>query len=826
MNLKFWINLWLIAFLSLNALNAFSQTHKITGKVIDTKSGETLPFVHIIFNSANKGITSDIDGEFTVSDIAEVDFLKFSYVGYQSVSYSKTQLLSKQNLVVKMTKKTFDIGEVIVFPGENPAHRIIRAVLENRKENNPDKLESYSYKAYHKTFYTIDLEKMRLPVKKGSIGNVDTSKVDSTYLRIKKLVNRQHLFMSESVSEFKYKRPGKKNEKILISRVSGLKEPFLVLLSTQLQSFSFYNDMFTLLDSRYVNPISRGSTNRYFFNIEDTTYTERGDTVFSISFRPKKGKNFEGMQGVLNINSYKYAVQSAVAEPVEEIGLVNVKIVQNYKLVNDKHWFPNELNTDIEFSNLLNKTKGNRFPLVAISKSYIKDVKLNERFKDKEFSGLEMVVPKKAFTRNDSMWNKLRGDTLNTKEKETYAVIDSLGEKHNLDLKVKTIKTLSYGYIPLKVVDFDPFSLFDFNDYEGSRPGLRLKTNDNVSSFFSIAGYGAYGFNDEQWKYGSSIRFNLSPKHEAVLNAGYKYDVEESAGYSFFEEQSGMNMSEFYRRFFIKDMTYNESYSVNFQFRALKRWKVNVFASQITRQNTSMYTFSGAGDFNQPLAKYYFHETGLQLKYAPNESKIFVAGELFASDMYNSPVLHINYIKGVKTFNSDFDYSKLEAKLNLSFLTKAFGRTNIQLVAAKVFGDELPYFMLYNGHGSYYGLNLETANSFSTMRMNEFLSDEFVSFHFRQDFGTLLFKAQKFKPEVVLTTSVGFGQLEKPGLHNAIEFNTLEKGYYESGLLVNYLIRTFKIVGLGVGAFYRYGPYSYSNNSDNFAYKFTLMFKL
>jgi hypothetical protein len=203
MNLKFWINLWLIAFLSLNALNAFSQTHKITGKVIDTKSGETLPFVHIIFNSANKGITSDIDGEFTVSDIAEVDFLKFSYVGYQSVSYSKTQLLSKQNLVVKMTKKTFDIGEVIVFPGENPAHRIIRAVLKNRKENNPDKLESYSYKAYHKTYYTIDLEKMRMPVKKDSIGNVDTSKVDSTYLRIKKLINRQHLFMSESVSELK-----------------------------------------------------------------------------------------------------------------------------------------------------------------------------------------------------------------------------------------------------------------------------------------------------------------------------------------------------------------------------------------------------------------------------------------------------------------------------------------------------------------------------------------------------------------------------------------------------------------------------------------------
>jgi hypothetical protein len=825
MNLKVLISPLLIAFLFVSFFSAKSQTNELTGKVIDEKSKKPLPFVHIIFNSKNEGVTTDIDGRFAISNPESLDFLKFSYVGYETKVYQKSELLNSQRLEVNMVKKTFDIGEVTVHPGENPAHRIIKEVLRNRKENNPEKLASYSYKAYHKTYYTVDLEKMHKKVKKDSLGNVDTAKVDSGYLRVKNLVEKQHLFLMESVSERKYKGPGKISEKVLATRVSGFKDPSIIMLSTQLQSFSFYDEMFTLLDSRYVNPISTGSTNRYFFNIEDTTYTERGDTVFSISFRPKKGKNFEAMEGVLYINSYKYAVQSVVAEPVEEIGAFNVKIVQNYQLIDGKHWFPTELNTDIIFSDLDNRNSGNRFPMVGISKSYIKDVTLNEEYKNSTFSAIEMDVAKNAFTRDDSIWFQLRGDSLGRLEKRTYAFIDSLGEKHHFDLKLKTYKTIFTGYIPVKFIDFDPFGLLNFNVYEGYRPSIRIKTNDKISSFFSIGGFGAYGFNDEKWKYGGDVRFNLAPKQEVQLNLGYKYDVEESAGYSFFKERGNMNSTELYRPFFIKDMTYNESYFMSFQLRTLKHWKVNVFTAQSTRQNTSDYYFENVDGFDEPYTKYNFYETGLQLKYAPNEDITYVAGELFASDPYSSPVLYLNYIKGFKNQESDFDYSKLEAKLNLSFLTKAFGRTNLQVVAGKVFGD-LPYFMLYNGHGSYYGFDVETANSFATMRMNEFLSDEFFSIHFRQDFGSLLFKTKKFQPEVVLTTSYGFGQLEKPELHQNIEFNTLEKGYFESGMLINYLFKQLNVIGYGVGVFYRYGPYSFSNNSDNFAYKFTIMFKL
>ena len=62
-------------------------------------------------------------------------------------------------------------------------------------------------------------------------------------------------------------------------------------------------------------------------------------------------------------------------------------------------------------------------------------------------------------------------------------------------------------------------------------------------------------------------------------------------------------------------------------------------------------------------------------------------------------------------------------------------------------------------------------------------------------------------------------------LHYNIEFKTLEKGYYESGVLFNNMLNQL-FIGYGLGVFYRYGPYSLEKTIDNFAFKFTINFKL
>ena len=54
---------------------------------------------------------------------------------------------------------------------------------------------------------------------------------------------------------------------------------------------------------------------KYIFIIEDTLYTEMQDSVFVISYRPKPNTNFDGLEGLLYINSNKWAIQNAIARP-------------------------------------------------------------------------------------------------------------------------------------------------------------------------------------------------------------------------------------------------------------------------------------------------------------------------------------------------------------------------------------------------------------------------------------------------------------------------------------------------------------------------------
>jgi hypothetical protein len=57
--------------------------------------------------------------------------------------------------------------------------------------------------------------------------------------------------------------------------------------------------------------------------------------------------------------------------------------------------------------------------------------------------------------------------------------------------------------------------------------------------------------------------------------------------------------------------------------------------------------------------------------------------------------------------------------------------------------------------------------------------------------------------------------------HENQNFNTLEKGFYESGLEINKLF-----FGFGLSFTYRYGSYHLPHFDDNLAFKFTFNINL
>ena len=805
----------------------FAQ-QKVSGKIIDHDSKQTLAFVTVLEKGTTNGTLSDIDGKFSLNlkTGGNQVVLVFSYLGYitkeLTVDLSKTEALK-----VQLQNQGVDLSEVIIKPGVNPALRIIKKVSQNRDQNNPEKMNSFSYNSYNKMFVTADMS-----ASEDSVKGYDSKDAKG----MSKFFQKQHLFLTESVSKREYLLPGRNNEKVMASRVSGFKSAPFTLLATQMQSFSFYDDWVNVFDINYLNPIADIAINKYNYTLEDTLY-EGNDSVFIISFQPKRNKNFTSLKGVLYINTNTYAVQNVIAEPNQDDQSISIKIQQKYEYVQGKQWFPVQLNTDWIYKNISAKvdSSGPSSNMKAISRSYITGIELNPELSKKNFSEVEVSIDKNADKKDEAFWNQYRVDSLNRKDKETYRMVDSVGKAENFDKKALAFEALLTGQIPIKFVNLDVNEIIGFNQYEGYRVGLSLRTNHKVSDAFSVGGYVAYGFWDEAWKYGGSADIRLWKKKELKWDVAYRKDVLETAGISFGEKFQGISNMEVVRNLsvFMKDKY--ELMQTGFSFRTMKYFKVNAFVNHQQRISpVASLTYENANALVRDT--FNINEAGLKIK--------FLFREKFMQTLRNKislgsdyPVVYLNVIKGIASdfgsLKGKYDYLKTEVKMNYSYKVNTYGKENICIVAGKVFGNDLPYTLQYNGFGNNFAnrsfasnpglkqFGIASEHCFETMIPNEFVSDQFASLFFSHNFGKFLKPSKKFNPELELVHNMGIGTSSSTKQIFNLGYKTMDKGYFESGIKLNCLMKS-GISGIGLGAFYRYGPYSLTEPVKNFAFKLTL----
>ena len=811
------------------SLASFGQTD-IKGTVIDKVSHRPLPFVNIVYSKTKQlGTTSDLDGRFHITYEKQVDNLELSFIGYKTLNISLKNLNSQNNIIIKLEPETFKIPDVDVYAKENPAHRIINNAIKNRKKNNPETLATYQYQSYNKMFFTFDvffyrngdtLTSEQIPL------NDTINALDSNLQKINKLKENQYLFLMESVTEKKYKRAGKVNEKIIASRVSGIQNPTFALIGTQLQSFTIYSDYISILGKTYLSPLSKNSCNKYLFIIEDTLINTASDTTYTLSYRPRRNKNFDGLEGILQINTKQFAVENFSTTSTEQEGL-GITIRQKYEAIQDSIWFPKQLDADIIFKNILfsntspsSGNKTNKTYIYGKSKTYIQNIQLNRPIKNREFSHIAVDYQADANRKDNLFWNRYRIDSISQKELNTYRIIDSLGDVHNFENKLRFLTYLSKGEIPVGPLSIHLNQIIDFNVAEGFRLGLGLSTNDKISKNATLGGYGAYSFGDDKWKYGGHLKFNLRDYFDSYFDINYQNDVIEEGGFSFLETNSFLTQ-ETYRDYLIKNIVYEESAELAIETRFAYYLKTRVY-TKFSRINYYNPYYELAVE-QESIKQFEIPEVGLQLRYAYFERYIRTPMGMQALKS-NFPVVFFNISKSIPFENYTLDYTRLWGKIEKRFTIRNAGISSISLQAGLALG-ELPYHKLYNGRGSYYPFSIVALNSFGTMRLNEFMSNQFIYFFYRHNFGKLIFKSTKFQPEFSIVQNMGWGKLNNPKQQTGISYQTLEKGYYESGLVIDNLFSNSSYA-YGVGVYYRYGPYALSKTIDNFAFKLSLKIKL
>ena len=791
----------ILIFLIVSCFSGFSQKYIVGGKVNDSATGEPLAFVNIVINDGKYGGATDIDGKFELNSQNKINSLTFSYVGYEKLV--KQISVSPEDLAVSLKRTSYNLSEVVIIPGENPAHRIIEKVIDNRKINDPENIKAFSYTSYDKMIFTAEMDSL----------NKTQLLSDSSFIKLQEFLNEQHFFMMETVAKGKYLAPDKSYQKVIANRVSGFKDPLFVFLISQFQSFSFYKPIIKIFDKNYINPVSPGSINKYFFLLEDTTY-QGNDTVFIISFRPLKNKNFDGLKGLLYINTYGYAIQNVIAEPARDEDGIGIKIQQQYELINREKWFPVQLNTDLTFKNI----NVNSISFIGQGKSYLRDIVLDEDFVKKEFNNILIDVEPNAHLRPEAYWNEYRVDSLNSKERKTYHVIDSLGEEFKFDKLGSAFDKILSGKIPVGFVDIDLHKLMRYNDHEGYYLGIGLHTNERISRFFIIGGYFGYGFRDKTTKYGGDLQLNLHRNSELAIKFTYINDLTESGSVDCFDRYESLYSAEMLRQFLVRRMDRTIIKKADVGFRPFDYLKMNIAFSQTSKKPEYDYFF-GTTEKNVTVGvdEFDFTELAVGFRYAYGEKFIRNTKKKISLGT-NYPVVHFQYTHGFDgLIDGEFNYDRFDLWVTKSVYIKYFGRSSFELNGGYISGD-IPATNLYNGHGSYRNFTIFAPFSFGTMRMNEFLANKYFSIYYQHNFGKLLFRAKWIEPEILFTTNVGFGWLDDTQSHFEIDVKSFEKGYYESGLLINKIINLGSY-NMGAGVLYRYGRYSFSHQKDNLAWK-------
>jgi len=807
----------LAAFLMI-VLNVQSQ-YLIKGKILDANTGESLAFANITFNDIkNKGVISDINGNFKFTSEVAIKKINVNYLGYQD---STIDVNSSDFIIIKLKPSLENLDEVVITNGENPALRIIRKVIANRDKNNPLKKGGFQYTSYSKSIIdSKELQKEADSTRNAYLEMIDKGELDIENDSLdsfeKTLIKKGtfHIAVLESVTQRKFLPPDLSEEKVIASRVSGFKNAYLTMLATELQPFGFYEDNISLLDINFLNPIAKGSIKRYDYFLEDELL--RGnDTIFNISFQPKPEANIDGLKGFMYINSNGYAIQNIVAEPAQDL-ITTLKIQQKYSRINEQDWFPEQLNFIIKLNDV-------DTDIFIDGKTYLKDIKLLDTLQRKDFSEVALKYNKDATGKDEDFWNTYRTDSLSQKEQVTYQVIDSLGEEFKFDKTLNVINSVSTGNIPWGVVNIKLNRFLDYNKFEGLRLGGGLETNDKLFENFSVGGYFAYGFKDENWKFGTHARYDINKSEDFSVEASYTNDVREIGTSSLQNNRFSIYGNP--RSLIASTMDIVEQYQIKLTRRDFNylTWSAALRNEWVRPQYNYVFL-----DNSQFISNYRNTEAILNLRYAHRE-RIVETPLRRVSLGTTYPVFNLRYAKGFDSFlDGTFDYHKLEANIHQSFFSKYLGRTRYNLQAGYIDGN-IPVGLLFTGEGSYdEDFPVVMYDRFQTMFLYEFLSDRYVNLFLTHDIGSLLFRSEKFSPGVILHHNMGWGDLDNSSAHN-FQFQTKDQIFLESGLELTNLVKLQSFgtnMGIGVGGFYRYGFYTLDKSSDNFVLKLNVTFSL
>lgn len=772
MKKNYLINLFIIGFYLLSTHYTVAQNiFLVKGKVIDAQTNEPIPFVSVNFKSSSIAKNTDFEGNFSF-ELSKLpsNSLIFSSLGYQTKEFALSKDSLLQNIRMYLPPSEIKLNEVKVYAkGENPAFKIIRSVVERKKENNFKNLEGFDYNSYTKI--EVDLNNLGKKLQERNI----TKKVSEAINQVGTLKDEDGknlipTFISESYSHYFF-RNNPRLSKEIIERTNvkgvGVTDGSLTsqVIGSTFQQYNFYQNQVEVLNKTFTSPIADDWKLVYDYFLMDSVYF--GDAFcYKIDFIPKRKQDL-AFSGSIWVEKKSFAlaqIDVTISKDANLNFIDRIKIQQESEPIGQA-WFPVKNRIVVDVANLSESAAG----LLIKFTGYNENINSNT-VQDAKFFDQAIEINPNFSSADSKYWQMVRPEPFSQQEELAFKMIDTIKNIKVIKKYSDLMLLLSSGYKKIFTgIELGPLVYSAaLNDLEGFRLRLGFRTNTEFSKNWVLSAYAAYGTKDENWKMGAEVTRIFSRKPWTTLSIKTSNDLEQ-VGLRGEDLGLGAIFSAYLRFGTMMRPYYENEHKLQFQ-REIKKGIFTTLGFR-TRSFEPLFDFSYRTDyrlaeFSPVIHQFNTSEFFTDLTFARDELAIINDNERLSFGTVKSPTFSVKYVLGARNLlNSDFNYHKLTLKLSHTLNLSYFGKTYYKAESGLILGN-LPYPLLKShlGNESVFIIS----NAYNLMNNFEFVSDKYLSFRYLHDFEGLFFNRfpgiKKLKWRTFTTGKFLLGDLSRRNL--------------------------------------------------------------
>ena len=780
-------------------LSLRAQTTKVRGIVTDADTGEPVPFVGVYFDGTTIGISTDMDGHYSIETRdPSATVLTAHLLGYlpQAVTV-QPGVFTQVNFRLQPDHES--LAASVVKPDNRRLKRFLDELDAHRRQHDPERYDRWSSRVYSKI--ELDATHAEELITKTFLGKTFASVLD--YRDTSAVTGDSYIpiMISETVSQRHHSLdPSVEREVLVANRISGIEPDNLLSQYTgvYLLNSNFYKSNIPLFSVDVPSPLSAYGRNIYNYYLVDSMMVD-GRKTYCLRFHPKKLVSSPAFDGQMDIDAEDFAIRSVrvkLAKSSNINWIRHVQIEQDHRRTPSGKWFPQDERLFIDFS-IAVQDSAQVLSFLGNRSLHYGEPDFAPVFPPEVLKGGDVVLQQQG---GPVDWAEERPYQLSQREEDIFTMVDQIQQTRSYKWLYGISRSLMVGFveIPGSPVSFGPWgNLVMRNETEGIHVGTGFRTMKEFSKKVRLSGSLGYGFKDRKVKWGGGIEWMIRRDKTRKLTFQAKRDYSQlgqgsgvMSGNNMFNSLLGGHGTDRSSMLRTWKFSYEHEFSPSFTSTFLVESR-KIFANgqvpMVLRDGTPLESVS-ANQLHY-VARFSWEER--------INRGIFSKSYIFT----RYPVLTVNLIGGIRGITSD-DYGFFRAEAGLDWHVPAgvlgFGLLHLD---AGMLNGRVPYplLKLHEGNQGYF----LDKGTFSCMDYFEFASDRWADIFYEHNLnGLLLGKLPLLRNwdwREVLTFKAAFGRLSEGNgtgsLMIPIEgLQSLEgKPYLEAGVGVSNILRIFRV---------------------------------